>query len=81
MKTNYNENLILDVPYYIKTKNINIDTKVIVNKNIYGNECEPFVGLTGLVISQKKDWYKIILDTQTIYGRRFNFHIDEIETI
>jgi hypothetical protein len=72
----------MDAEFWTKKKEIQVGTKVLVNKNIYGNDCESFVGLTGIIIGHKKnDWYKVILDTQTTWGKKFNFHIDEIENI
>jgi len=57
--------------------------KVKIVKN-FGNVCEPFVGLTGVLTTPfsygccKKDWYGVVLDDDTIYGRKLNFHIEEI---
>jgi hypothetical protein len=43
---------------------------------------EPFISLEGIIMRLKnKDWYQVVLDTETIYGKKFNFHIDEIEII
>ena len=53
---------------------------VMVIKNIQGNECEPFVGMTGVIIRKKKNnWFTVSLDEQTTYGRIFHFHQDELE--
>lgn len=55
--------------------------------NNFGNQCEPFLYLTGIATqpfktgSQKSDWIGVVLDTDTIYGRKFNFHIREIEIL
>ncbi len=80
-KIQQSETLRIDVDYHIKKENFTNGTRVIINKNIHGNECECFVGITGTIVLQKKDWYRVILDEQTIYGKTFNFHIDELETI
>jgi len=50
--------------------------------NLEGNMDEPFIGLQGIIIRFKnKDWYQVALESETIYGKKFNFHIDEIEII
>jgi len=72
----------MDATFWTKKKEIQVDTRVIINKNIYGNTCETFVGLTGIVIGHKKhDWYKVNLDRETTWGKKFNFHIDELEKL
>lgn len=64
-----------------------IGSKVIIQNNIEGNSCEPFIGITGIVFPpfqkgcRKKDWWGVILDKQTIYGNKFNFHIDELKVL
>jgi len=61
--------------------------RVRVKQNVEGNICEPFVGLNGITIPplnrgcQKEGWVGVKLDTDTIYGKEFNFHIDELELI
>lgn len=65
-----------------KKKNLQIGTRVIIAHNLEGNMDEPFIGLQGIIIRFKKgDWYQVVLESQTIYGNKFNFHIDEIEII
>jgi len=65
---------------------IPLGTKVKVVKNI-GNKCEPFINLTGTATNpfktgtRKPDWIGVFLDSETIYGRNFNFHINEIEIL
>jgi hypothetical protein len=48
--------------------------------------CEPFVGMEGVIVPKVKnkrmrDWYGVRLTTESVYGWRFNFHIDELEII
>ena len=63
-----------------------LGTKVKVVRN-YGNECEPFIGLLGVVAPhsrkgcRKEGWVGVILDEKTIYGKHFNFQIDELEIV
>lgn len=72
----------IDTEYIEKKKEIQIGTKVLIAHNLEGNMDEPFIGNEGIVIRFKKnDWYQVILENQTIYGKKFNFHIDEIEII
>ena len=71
----------------IEKKHIEIGTKVIVKQNIEGNVCEPFVGLNGITIPllnrgcKNVGWTGVRLETNTIYGTEFNFHIDELEVM
>ena len=71
----------------IEHTRIPLGTKVIVKQNIEGNVCEPFVGLKGKTIPplnrgcQNKGWTGVRLETNTIYGTDFNFHVDELEII
>jgi len=64
-----------------------IGSKVKVAKNVFGNECEPFLGLTGEIVApfrtgcRKAGWVGVILDTDTIYGRKFNFELSELEVL
>lgn len=64
-----------------------IGSKVKIAKNIFGNECEPFLGLTGTIVEpfrtgcRKKRWVGVILDSDTIYGRKFNFELSELEIL
>jgi len=68
--------------YWVKKKDLQIGTRVLVAHNLEGNMEEPFIGLQGIIIRFKnKDWYQVILEQDTIYGKKFNFHIDEIEII
>ena len=68
-------------------KYIPLGTKVIVKENIEGNVCEPFVGLKGTTLPpfsrgcNKVGWIGVRLETNTIYGTDFNFHVDELEVI
>jgi len=72
----------IDAEYWEKKKNLQIGTKVIIAHNLEGNMEEPFIGLHGIVIRFKnKDWYQVVLEQDTIYGKKFNFHIDEIEIL
>lgn len=72
----------MDAEYWQKKKELQIGTKVLVAHNLEGNMEEPFIGLHGIIIRFKnKDWFQIVLEQDTIYGKRFNFHIDEIEII
>jgi hypothetical protein len=65
--------------------NVPIGTKVKIVKNLEGNECEPFVNCIGTATHpfylgcKKPDWIGVLLDNDTIYGKKFNFHISEIE--
>jgi hypothetical protein len=64
-----------------------IGSKVKISKNIFGNECEPFLGLTGVIVEpfrtgcRKKGWVGVFLDSDTIYGRKFNFELSELEIL
>jgi hypothetical protein len=66
--------------------NLMFGTKVKVVKN-YGNDCEPFIGLTGVVANhcrlgcRQEGWVGVMLDEKTIYGKHFNFHIEELEVL
>ena len=72
----------MDAEYWDKKKNLQIGTRVLVAHNLEGNMDEPFIGLQGIIIRFKnKDWYQVALESETIYGKKFNFHIDEIEII
>lgn len=72
----------MDVEYWQKKKDLQIGEKVIIAANTEGNMCEPFVGMTGTIIRFKdKDWYVVRLHSESIYGTKFNFHIDELEII
>ena len=70
-----------------KKQMLQVGTRVLVAHNLEGNMDEPFIGKEGVIIivnpshSDRTDWYKISLDDDTIYGKRFNFHIDELEII
>jgi hypothetical protein len=63
-----------------------LGTKVKVIKN-FGNECEPFVGLTGVVAPPARlgcrgqGWVGVMLDQLTIYGKHFNFQVEELEVL
>lgn len=64
-----------------------IGKKVLIQQNIEGNTCEPFIGITGIVVPpfrrgcKRKDWWGVILDKHTIYGSKFNFHVNELKII
>lgn len=64
-----------------------IGSKVKIAKNLFGNECEPFLGLTGVVVPpfrtgcRQAGWVGVILDSDTIYGRKFNFQASELEVL
>ena len=65
---------------------MNIGTRVKVIQNL-GNPCEPFLGLSGIVVEpfrfgcRKVGWVGVILDQETIYGRKFNFRVIELQEI
>lgn len=71
---------------YCNNTIIPIGAKVKVVKN-FGNECEPFLNHTGVATqpyktgSQQSGWVGVLLDNDTIYGRKFNFHVSEIELV
>lgn len=71
---------------YCNNTNIPVGTKVKIVRN-FGNSCEPFLNLTGTATqpfrigSQKRNWIGVILDQDTMYGRKFNFHTKEIEVL
>jgi hypothetical protein len=78
--------LRLDAAYWVKKKTLQLGTKVIIAANSEGNMCEPFVGMEGVIVpkvknKRMKDWYGVRLTTESVYGWRFNFHIDELEII
>ena len=65
-----------------KKKDMQYGKNVLVAHNLEGNMDEPFIGMQGTVTTIKKDdWYEVILFEQTKYGKRFNFHIDELEIL
>ena len=57
--------------------------RVTIMQNTQGVEFEPFIGMNGTVINSSrrcgKGWHTIMLDEQTIWGRKFNFHSTELE--
>jgi hypothetical protein len=78
--------LRMDAEYWVKKKALQLGTRVIISANTEGNMCEPFVGMEGIIIpkfknKRMKDWYGVRLTTESVYGWRFNFHIDELEII
>jgi hypothetical protein len=78
--------LRMDAKYWVKKKAIQLGTRVIISANLEGNICEPFVGMEGVIVPKVKnrrmqDWYAVRLNTESVYGWRFNFHIDELEII
>jgi hypothetical protein len=78
--------LRLDAAYWVKKKTLQLGTRVIIAANSEGNMCEPFVGMEGVIVpkvknKRMKDWYGVRLTTESVYGWRFNFHIDELEII
>jgi len=66
--------------------NVPVGAVIKIVKN-FGNQCEPFLNLIGTATHPfkngcKKDgWIGVILCQETIYGKKFNFHIDEIEIL
>jgi hypothetical protein len=66
------------------TTNIPIGSKVKIIANYEGNMCEPFLDQNGIATHPfkngccKSGWIGVILEKESIYGRKFNFHIDEI---
>jgi hypothetical protein len=60
--------------------------KVRIVNNV-GNKCEPFLNLIGTATqpfrtgTQKPGWIGVVLDSDTIYGKKFNFHLKEIELV
>jgi hypothetical protein len=65
-----------------KKKDMQYGKQILVAHNLEGNMDEPFIGMKGTVTRVKKnDWYEVILFEQTHYGKRFNFHIDELEIL
>ena len=76
----------MDAEYWVKKKALQLGTRVIIATNSEGNMCEPFVGMEGVIVpkvknKRMKDWYGVRLTTESVYGWRFNFHIDELEII
>lgn len=71
----------------INNTHINYGDKVTIKENIEGNVCEPFIGLNGTALApfnkgcKKEGWIGVRLDTYTIYGTDFNFHIEEVNVI
>ena len=71
---------------YCGKSNIPIGARVRIVSNI-GNQCEPFIDCTGITTHpfkkgcRKENWVGVELEQQTIYGQRFNFHVEEIEII
>jgi len=66
-----------------KREALHIGRKVKIISNLEGNHDEPFVGLKGMIyrMNKRADWYEIMLDNTTEYGKKFNFHINEIEIV
>jgi hypothetical protein len=66
--------------------NIPIGSKVKIVKNT-GNECEPFLNLIGIATHpfrkgcKLKDWIGVEFEQQTIYGKQFNFNLEEVEIL
>ncbi len=64
--------------------NVPVGSRVRIVANSEGNMCEPFLGLTGTATTpfprghKGIGWIGVMLDEETIYGRKANFHIDEI---
>ena len=64
--------------------NVPIGALIKVVKNL-GNQCEPFLNLTGVATHPfrkgctKEGWIGVVFPEETIYGNKFNFHIEEIE--
>ena len=78
--------LRMDAEYWLKKKSIQFGTRVIIAANTEGNMCEPFIGMQGVIVPKRKnkrmqDWYAVRLDTESVYGWIFNFHIDELEIL
>ena len=74
------------IQQYCNNTNIPIGTKVRIVKNL-GNQCEPFINLIGLATQPfkigccKPDWIGVEFIDETIYGRKLNFHKNEIEIL
>ena len=76
----------MDAEYWVKIKALQLGTRVIIAANTEGNMCEPFVGMQGVIVPKRKnkkmpEWYAVRLDTESVYGWIFNFHIDELEIL
>ena len=72
----------MDATYWRKKKEFQIDTEIVIESNKKGNPDEPFIGMKGKIIGiLSKDWYKVYMEKETTYGRIFQFHIDELNTI
>lgn len=76
----------MDADYWVKMKALQLGTRVIIAANTEGNMCEPFVGMQGVIVPKRKnkkmpEWYAVRLDTESVYGWIFNFHIDELEIL
>jgi len=71
---------------YCGKTNIPLGVKVLIIANYEGNIFEPFVGLEGVSTHPfkkgccDKDWIGVFLK-ETQYGRKFNFHVDEIHIV
>ena len=63
---------------------IPLGSKVKIICNFEGNKDEPFVGKYGIATNpfpkgcKKQNWIGVILCNETIYGRKFNFHVNEV---
>jgi hypothetical protein len=67
--------------------NVPIDSLIKIAKNL-GNECDnEFLNLTGRATHpfskgcRKEGWIGVVFFENTLYGNRFNFHIEEIEIL
>jgi hypothetical protein len=64
---------------------IPLGANVRIIANSEGNLDEPFLDLTGKATNpfvrgcRQSGWIGVILDSETIYGSKFNFHIEEIQ--
>jgi hypothetical protein len=73
---------------FINNSNVPINSKIKIIKNIIDTTfCQDFVGLIGTATYPfrrgccKEGWIGVIFDEETEYGKKLNFHIDEIEII
>jgi hypothetical protein len=66
--------------------NVPVGALIKIVKN-FGNECEPFLNLIGKAAHpfrkgcRKDGWIGVIFEEETVYGYKFNFHIEEIEIL
>jgi hypothetical protein len=73
---------------FINNTNIPVNSKVKIKCTIIDTSfCQDFVGLIGTATHPfrrgccKEDWIGVIFDEETEYGKKLNFHLNEVEIL